>query len=432
MPAEYVLDGRKISSVALKCMLVSRGIKTDREVYRRFSRSFRLDISPLTCNCIILSDGTIVQMTDMKFHLEYLNGALSWDNLKLLRYASELGTPFRICMRGERIALLHNGELIDYVTLPDYTAFYKQCTASGLPFMGNAVLQGVDWLAFQCLWPCEFAAVGKPCQFCFSGAAGQALAQRGKPQLPTVSTEDFTEIVCYALDNTTARNIQITGGSTINGGTEAAHIRAYLTAIRDKIGRDRIDDILLYITPPESTALIDEYFTLGASRIACSLEVWDLEHAREITPGKIELTTRQRHLDILEYTAKKHGPGSAFSNFIIGIEPFESLAEGATYLAERGVLPTASVWMPMGRPVMGTMRAPAADYYERVIALFGELYSKHNLEPAGACGLNVCIERDIWRQATLYLSSKKPAMYTKVKTSHTKRIGCEKMLQNKA
>ena len=32
----------------------------------------------------------------------------------------------------------------------------------------------------------------------------------------------------------------------------------------------------------------------------------------------------------------------------------------------------------------------------------------------------------------VYLSSKKPAMYTKVKTSHTKRIGCEKMLQNKA
>ena len=33
---------------------------------------------------------------------------------------------------------------------------------------------------------------------------------------------------------------------------------------------------------------------------------------------------------------------------------------------------------------------------------------------------------------SVYLSSKKPAMYTKVKTSHTKRIGCEKMLQNKA
>ena len=423
--AKFVVGGREVDSVELKCLLVSRGVKADKEVYRRFSKAFRIDVSPLTCNCIILSDGTIAQMTDMKFHLEYLNGALSWDNLKLLRYASELGTPFRLCVRGEQLALLHNNELVDYVTLPDYTDFFKQRTASGLPFVGNAVLQGVDWVAFQCLWPCEFAAAGKPCQFCFSGAAGQALAQRGKPQLPPVSTADFAEIVRYALDHTSARNVQITGGSTFNGKVEANHIRAYLTAIRDEIGRERLDDVLLYITPPagtdihqascnctdraavispeaklpmQSNALIDEYFALGASRIACSLEVWDLERAREITPGKIEFTTRQRHLDVLEYTAKRYGAGSAFSNFIIGTEPFESLAEGATYLAERGILPTASVWMPMGRPVMGSMRAPDVEYYERVTELFGELYAKHGLEPAGACGLNVCIERDIWRR----------------------------------
>jgi len=391
---------RELDSVALKCLLVSRGVKADREVYRRFSKAFRLDVNPLTCNCILLSDGTIVQMTDMKFHLEYLNGALSWDNLKLLRYASELGTPFRLSVRDGRVALLCDGALVDYVTLPDYTDFYKQKTVGGLPFAGNAVLQGVDWVAFQCLWPCEFAAAGKPCQFCFSGGAGEALARRGKPQLPPVSVADFTQIVRYALDNTTARNLQITGGSTFSGATEAAHIRAYLTAIRDEIGRERLDDVLLYITPPEDLGLIDEYFALGASRIACSLEVWDVELAREITPGKIDFTTRKRHLDVLEHTAKRYGAGSAFSNFIIGTEPFESLAEGATYLAERGILPTASVWMPMGRPVRGSMRAPAANYYERVIELFGELYVQFGLEPSGACGLNVCVERDIWRAAT--------------------------------
>lgn len=394
----------EVDSVALKCLLVSRGVKADREVYRRFSKAFRLDVNPLMCNCIILSDGTIVQMTDMKFHLEYLNGALSWDNLKLLRYASELGTPFRLSVRRgedgeERIALLCGGEFVDYVTLPDYTDFYKRRTASGLPFAGNAVLQGVDWVAFQCLWPCEFAAAGKPCQFCFSGGAGEALARRGKPQLPPVSVADFVEIVRYALDNTSARNVQITGGSTFDGRAEAAHIRAYLTAIRDEIGRERLDDVLLYITPQEDLTLIDEYFALGASRIACSLEVWDEDLAREITPGKIEFTTRKRHLEVLEYTAKRYGAGSAFSNFIIGVEPFESLREGATYLAERGILPTASVWMPMGRPVRGSMRAPDADYYARVVELFGELYTRFGLEPSGACGLNVCVERDIWRAA---------------------------------
>ncbi len=60
-------------------------------------------------------------------------------------------------------------------------------------------------------------------------------------------------------------------------------------------------------------------------------------------------------MDALEYIVKHYGIGKAFSNFVIGIEPFDSLKEGATYLAKRGIIPTASVWMPMGRPVNGTM-----------------------------------------------------------------------------
>jgi len=396
----YKFAGAELSSVELKCLLVSKGVKVDRRVYRRFSRDFRLDVNPLTCNCVILSDGTIVQMTDLGFHLEYLNGALSWDNLKLLRYASELGTPFRIRLFEDRAALFHNAELIDFVTFPAWVDFFKQKTSSELPFMGNAVLQGTDWLAFQCLWPCEFAAAGKPCQFCFSGAEFQTLSRLGKPQPAPVSVNDFTEITLHALDNTSARNVQITGGSTFDGRTEANLILGYLKAINERVGRERLDDILLYITPPDDTALIDEYFALGASRIACSIEVWDESRAREITPGKMEFTTRKRHLDVLEYIANRHGAGRAFSNFIIGLEPFDSLREGATYLAERGIIPTASVWMSMGRPVMGSMKAPDADYFKRVVDLLGELYVKHNLEPAGCCGLNVCVERDIWLAAT--------------------------------
>jgi hypothetical protein len=396
----YTFSGYDLDSVALKCLLVSRGVRCDREVYRRFSREFRLDVSPLTCNCVILSDGTVVQMTDMKFHLQYLNGALSWDNLKLLRYASELGTPFSLRLREDAPALYYESEFVDFVTLPEHTDFYGQRTSRGLPFIGNAVLQGVDWLSFQCLWACEYAAAGQPCQFCFSGGAHQSLASRGKPLPEAVSPSDFAEIVSYALDNTTATSVQITGGSTFSGKSEARHIRSYLRAINERVGRERLGDILLYITPPEDFTLIDEYFALGASRVACSLEVWDLSLAREITPGKIKYTTRERHLGALEYTVEKHGKGSAFSNFIIGVEPFESLREGASYLAERGIIPTASVWMPMGRPVMGSMRAPEVDYYRRVADLFGELYERYGLEPAGMCGLNVCVERDIWRCCT--------------------------------
>ena len=50
----------------------------------------------------------------------------------------------------------------------------------------------------------------------------------------------------------------------------------------------------------------------------------------------------------------------------------------------------------MGRPVQGTMTAPDLVYYQRVKDLFAGLYQKYKLEPPKSCGLNVCIERDVW------------------------------------
>ena len=121
--------------------------------------------------------------------------------------------------------------------------------------------------------------------------------------------------------------------------------------------------------------------------------------------GWMLITGRDRHLHVLEYIAQKYGDGKAFSNFIIGIEDISTLKEGATWLTERGILPSASVWMPFGRPVQGSMKAPDIDYYRRVKELFAKLYTKHKLEPTPSRGLNVCIERDIWKYAVFRISS---------------------------
>ncbi|HML48385.1 MAG TPA: radical SAM protein, partial [Clostridia bacterium] len=341
---KFRLNQREIDSVELKCLVVSRGLKVDREVYQRYSKTNRLDINPLACNCFLLSDGTVVQLTDMGFHLKYLSGMLSWSNLKLLRYASQLTTPFSLRILEGNLTLFWENEPVDVVSLPPYTDFFKQTTASGRRILGNAVLQGLDWVAFQCLWPCEFGAAGKPCQFCFSGADFENLAKRKLPLPGALPAADVAEIVTYAAERVGVRCVQLTGGSTFDGKAEAQHIRAYLQALSSI---PAVRELLLYVTPPKDFSVIDAYFALGASRIACSLEVWDLALAREITPGKIAYTTRERHLDALSYISETYGPGKAFSNFIIGIEGLETLKEGAAELARRGVLPSASVWMPM-------------------------------------------------------------------------------------
>ncbi|KAA6329234.1 hypothetical protein EZS27_021939 [termite gut metagenome] len=392
---KYIIGNEEADSVELKCLLISKGVRVDNAVYKRFGKDYRLNASPLTCNSFTLSDGTNVQLTDVGFHLRHLFKALSWSNIKRSNYESELGTPFQLRVLDDKPALFYERECIDFVTFHPKTEFYKQKTSSGLPYMGNAVLQGCDFVSFQCLWSCEYASGGKPCEFCFSGAEFEALARKGKPQPAAVKASDVAEMVRYAVQNDDVNSVQITGGSTFSGKTEYKHIAGYLKAIAEN-NIDLAGEILLYITPPDNNAHIDEYFLLGASRIACSLEVWDEARAKIITPGKIHFTSRERHLKALTYIAEKYGKGKAFSNFIIGIESIETLKKGATWLAERGIIPSASVWMPMGRPVMGSMTAPTLDYFRRVKEMLAELYSKYELAPPGGCGLNVCVEKDIY------------------------------------
>ena len=385
----------------LKCLVVSRGLKIDRDVYQKFGKDYRIYPNALTCNSFKLPHGTIVMATDLGFHLSTLSSMFSWDNLKLFKYMNDMATDFRLSLVDGKPTLLYKGDVVTPVELMPGTEFFKQKTSSGMPFIGNAVLQGCDWVAFQCLWPCDYACAGKPCQFCFSGGQFEALAKRHKPMPFIPSPRDVSEVVLYAVGHDGVNSMQLTGGSTFKAETEEKYITAYMRDMLESGARKALKgELLLYITPPEQHDVIDRYFDMGASRIACSLEVWDDKLGESITPGKRSFTTKQRHLDALTYIADKYGPGKSFCNFIIGLEPFETLKEGATYLAERGVIPSASVWMPFGKPVNGSMKPASLEYFRKTKDMLAELYLKYGLEPAGCCGLNVCVERDIWRAAS--------------------------------
>ena len=397
----FKVAGETVDSVELKCLIISRGLKIDREVYQKCSKDYRICPNALTCNSFKLPDNTIVMATDLGFHLSTLSSMFSWDNLKLFKYMNDMTTDYRLSLVDDQPTLLYKGEVVTPVKLFPASEFFKQKTSSGMPFIGNAVLQGCDWVAFQCLWPCEYAIAGKPCQFCFSGGQFEALAKRHKPMPFIPSPQDVSEVVLYAVKHDGVNSMQLTGGSTFKAETEEKYITAYMQDMIESGARAALkNELLLYITPPERHDVIDRYFDMGASRIACSLEIWDDKLGESITPGKRTFTTKQRHLEALTYIAEKYGPGKSFCNFIIGLEPFETLREGATYLAERGVIPSASVWMPFGKPVNGSMKPASLEYFRKTKDMLAELYVKYSLEPAGCYGLNVCVERDIWRMVT--------------------------------
>ena len=101
------------------------------------------------------------------------------------------------------------------------------------------LLLGNEYVAFQCLWPCDLAKAGYACQFCYAGAMMQRLARDNKPDAPTPSPCDVAEIVRFAIrQERTVAGVQITGGTTLNTQAECRLIVEYLNEL-DRVGRHR-------------------------------------------------------------------------------------------------------------------------------------------------------------------------------------------------
>ena len=400
MLSKYSFDGHEIDSLDLKSLIVTRGVRVNDGVYKAFREEYRLNPNPLTCNCLILPDGTIAQLTDIAMHLRYLRQAMSLESLKQISTFFSGWKPFDLKVSDSGKAVLsYDGTKVTEVSFPKRSHFYEQKTSSGLPFLGNAVLQGVDTLAYQYLWPCEVARAGYACQFCYTGGISEQLAKQHKAELKIPTFRDAAEIFDYAVNKEKmAEYIQITGGSTMNPQAECHTISQLLDEIDSVAGLKNVrGEIIVFTTPPSDPKMLDQVFDSGADRVACSLELWDEKLAQIITPGKAKFTTRQRHVDALKYVAKEYGPNKACSTFVVGLEPVESFLEGAEALARDGIVAMASLWIPFGRPVMGNAKAPGLEYYQKVKLGLAEIYQKYGIVPPGGAGFNVDIDKDIWQ-----------------------------------
>jgi hypothetical protein len=94
---------------------------------------------------------------------------------------------------------------------------------------------------------------------------------------------------------------------------------------------------------------------------------------------------------------------------VVGLEPVESFLQGARELAKDGIVAMASLWVPFGRPVMGSAKAPGLEYYQRVKHGLAAIYQEFGIVPPGERGstsayarTSVCTRRSrsiSWRPA---------------------------------
>jgi hypothetical protein len=287
------------------------------------------------------------------------------------------------------------------VTFPPASRYYSQRTSRGNGFGSLAVLEGVGTLAFFYMWGCQYIGTNETCSFCF-----QAMADMAGFPLPSASYDEVAEIIGWSIPNAGVKDIQLTAGTLLAADDECRRYADLLRVIDEHVGLERIpSEICCYTTAPASPEAVDQVFDAGADRVAHDLQVWDADlHARH-APGHARHVRRARQLRALEHIAEKYGPNKAFSAFVAGLEPLNSMLEGAEYLASRGIVPAFSIWMPPPGAVTPDCKPPGLDYYRQAQKEFARLYKQHHLNPPGIpAGSHVSLCRDIYRHMDALLS----------------------------
>jgi hypothetical protein len=381
MLATFELDGQAVDSLDLKCLLIGSGLRYPDRVYNAVADWARLEppSNPYACNCLILPGEVAVHLT------------------------ANDGSPFALDLDGDgRVCLFHEESRLAEVSFPPATQYYRQKTSQGRPFGAIAVLEGTGLLAFFYMWPCEYIRTKETCEFCF-----QVRADMAGFDLPSVSDGEVAEIIGWGIEHAGVREVQLTAGTKFIARDECRRYALLLETIDRTVGLDRIpSEIYCYVTAPKDPALVDQIFAAGTDRVAHDLHVWDRKLHAQIAPGHARHIGRDAQLRALEHIAEKFGPNRAFSAFVAGIEPLDSMLEGAEYLASHGIVPALSVWMPPAGSTSAEHHPPGLDYYRQARSEFARLYREHGLKPPGiAAGSHVSICRDIYRHADEVLNS---------------------------
>ena len=370
----FEIDGKTLDSLDLKVTLLGQGVYVHDSVYETYEKTHRLSRHFRSCNTMFLGD-----------------------NLPVYIARTDEKARFHLVVSEDKLTLTHDGNFVTTVSLPEKTAFFAQKTASGIPFGELAVIQGLDMLAFSYLWPCELAKSANQCRFCHCGNFTSQMVQAKTWQDFAFSPQDIAEVVRFAVDEAPrAKVLQMTAGSTFRPDTEIERYTEILQEIERQVGLSKVGGGILFLTPPSDPTRLDRLFDCGIGRTAFDMDIWDAALFEQYCPGKAKYTTRKQHLDALLYVAEKFGPNRACSVFVAGLEPVESLIEGCTFLAEHGVVPLPSPWMPFGVNNPELPKTPGAGYYRTLRKEVAKLYTKHGLETPGTVGSSVCLSRDIW------------------------------------
>jgi hypothetical protein len=282
------------------------------------------------------------------------------------------------------------GVAVDYVSRPRY---YATRLPSGQPITRVASACGMNELN---IWPWHNCAISRLCRFCGINSIFRSAGAADLLTAEMVGDDHDGSFAAWLVDLTTAVKAAVTDPIYENAlypmiisGNLSDHLlnrQAELyTVIAGEVTPLVADlagpeGLVATTAPPNDLGLLATQRDAGIQTMAINLEAYTPEIFEIECPGKHRIG-RDRYLTALFTSAEVFGAGNAWTNFVLGLEPVESLLAGCRILAANGVTPGASV---LHFDEGAAIRDKVPPTYDDVVSFYNELavlYHEYGLRP---------------------------------------------------
>jgi hypothetical protein len=264
------------------------------------------------------------------------------------------------------------------VTFPPCPTFYKANLCDGTPIYKVVQLAGKDCLKIYTSNYCDFERNSMICKFCTVDSS-----RKLQDVIHNKDTWQIRQAMKLAYAEGCYGHIMIATGTPPTSDRGLVFISGLLNDIRSDLKLKTISGSVSTI-PPAEPKHIQTIYKSGIEYITFNLEVYDKTLFEKHCPGKAILIGREHYFESYKEAVAVFGKGRVRSNFVAGIEDFDSLSEGFEVMAQMGVVPTVTM-LSLNERNIKTLGAdfvlPSIEYYVEVFKRLEQIYTKYKLRP---------------------------------------------------
>jgi hypothetical protein len=263
------------------------------------------------------------------------------------------------------------------VSLISAPKWYTERTKDGTLMADVFLQEGIDTLISSIRNNCCYFQDNKQCRFCILGYE-KGIGQK--------KVSHIAETAYVALKENPNYYLHLTGGNTFTPDHGIIYYETYIKAIKQENPKTSLS---LEVSPPENIQHLEDIISAGADGFSMNIELWDEVKRKKICPGKSKIK-RELYFKSWNKGVELLGKFKISSVLLVGLDTFDSIADGIKQLVPMGVKPVLLPFRPFNSCDLNNLPPPNPRELLQLSAIAGRELIKAGAKVSGLLGCEHC------------------------------------------